>query len=141
MINNIIDYDLNSNGSTKIEFVQVTDPNALVTTTFPQIASQSNKIVVKGSSDPSSPYYKESDHVTISQYVYGVPYVDDVSLEGDIYNYVDEYGTDDMDSNGLSFYSYFYDLSGQYLTGKIKFRNSLNETYTIDVILDFREWV
>lgn len=141
MINNIIDYDLNSNGSTKIEFVQVTDPNALVTTTFPQIASQSNKIVVKGSSDPSSPYYKESDEITISQYVYGVPYVDDVSIEGDIYNYVDEYGTDDMESNGLYFYSYFYDLSGQYLTGKINFKNSLDETYTIDIILDFREWV
>ena len=141
MINKIIDYDLNSSGSTKVELVQINNPNLLTTTTFPQIASQSSKIVIKGSSDPSSPYYKEDDYVSITQYVYGVPYVDEIRMTGDIYDFADEYGTDDLQSNGLYFYSYFYDLAGRYLTGKIQFRNVLGEVYTIDVILDFREWV
>lgn len=141
MINKIFDYNLNSNDSTKVELIQINAPSMYTNETYPEIAANYNTFHIKASSDPSSIYYRNKDYISINTYVFGIPYVDDYEITGDLINYADEYGIDDRTANELYFYSYFYDLSGQYITGKIKFRNNIGGEYVIDVILDYREWI
>ena len=140
MVNKIVDYNIHTNESTKIEFVQVNDPSLLKTTSFPVLAAAVKRIYVKGSSDPSSQYYRNSDYVSGGFLVFGTPFVNNPTITGTLVNHIDEYGIDDHTNNGVYCFYSFGDLAGQYVIGNIEFENDFGDKLSVEVVLDFRDF-
>ena len=139
MINKVIDYDINTNKSTKVELIQINDPNNYTNTTFPLLASSTKNLFIKGSSNPSSPFYTTKNYVTVNFTVFGLPRVSLPEISSSLNSYIDETDTE-LGSNGRTTIIYFDIPAGTYAEGTITFENSLGETLTIPVILDYTDF-
>ena len=139
MINKVIDYDINTNKSTKVELIQVKDLKNYTNTSFPSLASTTNTIYIKGSSDPNSPFYTTKNYVNVNFSVFGLPIVGIPTISSSLNQYIDS--TDaELYSNCRDEIIYFDIPAGTYAEGTITFKNSLEETLTIPVILDYTEF-
>ena len=139
MINKVIDYDINTNKSTKVELIQINDPDNYTNTTFPLLASSTKNIFIKGSSNPSSPFYTTKNYVTVNFTVFGLPRVSLPEISSSLNSYIDETDTE-LESNGRTTIIYFDIPAGTYAEGTITFENSLGEVLTIPVILDYTDF-
>ena len=139
MINKVIDYDINTNKSTKVELIQINDPDNYTNTTFPLLASSTKNLFIKGSSNPSSPFYTTKNYVTVNFTVFGLPRVSLPEISSSLNSYIDETDTE-LESNGRTTIIYFDIPAGTYAEGTITFENSLGETLTIPVILDYTDF-
>ena len=139
MINKVIDYDINTNKSTKVELIQINNPDNYTNTTFPLLASSTKNLFIKGSSNPSSPFYTTKNYVTVNFTVFGLPRVSLPEISSSLNSYIDETDTE-LESNGRTTIIYFDIPAGTYAEGTITFENSLGETLTIPVILDYTDF-
>lgn len=141
MVNKIIDYNPNSNGSTKVEFIQINDVSKLSTKTFKPLMTNASSYVLKGSSDPASPDYSEFATAVLSVPVYGLPVADNITVTGDISSYLTNISIGEHVTNGISVNCMFSPLVGVFATGKLVVSNSIGDKTEINITVDFREYI
>lgn len=140
MINKVIDYDINTTGSTKVELIQINDPDNYTNASFPTLASSTNTLYIKGSSDPDSPFYTTKSYVPSNFSVFGLPIVSTPQISSSLNSYIDDTDSEQF-SNCRNVTIYFDIPTGAYAEGSVTFRNNLGESLTIPVILDYTEFV
>lgn len=139
MINKVIDYDINTTKSTKVELIQINDPDNYTNTSFPHLASSTNTLYIKGSSDPNSPFYTDTTYISSNFSVFGLPMVSRPEISSSLNGYIDETDSESF-SNCRNVTIYFDIPAGTYAEGTLTFRNNIGENLTIPVILDYTEF-
>jgi hypothetical protein len=115
MVNKIIDFNGGSNGSTKVELIQLQNPSNLSGVTFRDRAITASY---------------SSDSVIVT--AYGYPLFDNVTYTGNIEQYMTE---SDIESSDYSFSQYIYFNDGvEGVSGDVIMTNELGEELKITII-------
>ena len=66
------------------------NPKNYTNLTFPPLASTTNTIYIKGSSDPNSPFYTTKNYVTVNFSIFGLPIVSAPEISSSLNSYIGE---------------------------------------------------
>lgn len=116
MVNKIIDFDPEKGASTKVELIQIQDPNSLTSTTF-----RDRAITVKRLTSSS-----------IVVKAIGLPIYSDISFTGNIEEHLED-GDGEYGTHSYERYLYFDDDTG--ISGDVIMRNKLGEELKITINL------